>query len=249
MKTAIAWTLAGVMLIGLASCASPPRPAPPPPPPPPPPPIAAPMPPPPPMVAPGPSERVVVRRSHRRYVSRRCPPGTHSRRGTAASPTSNLLRQSARETPRVGGQPACARRSGSPLRLASCYPIGIRRRASSASLIRNPRPGSGVSPERPLDRHWRVLEDGVHAWRRIVQLAGLCRVKLARGDMEARHVADRRLGLVRHQFRAVRLCQRGAPEQPGDAAHLDDVRLDHRTPARIRSATPGGYSSARRPTP
>jgi hypothetical protein len=80
MKLRIGSTLAVVTLIGLASCASPPRPAPPPPPPPPPPPIAAPMPPPPPppMAMPAPQERTVVHRSKkRRVVSRRCPPGMH----------------------------------------------------------------------------------------------------------------------------------------------------------------------------
>ena len=40
-------------------------------------------------------------------------------------------------------------------------------------------------------------------------------------------MADRRLGLVRHQLDAVRLAERLGLHQPGDAAHLDDVRLHH----------------------
>jgi hypothetical protein len=81
MKITIGSTLAAVMLIGLASCAQPPRPAPPPPPPPPPPPMVAPMPPPPPppppMVSPAPPPPQGMRAPRRRVVVRRCPPGMH----------------------------------------------------------------------------------------------------------------------------------------------------------------------------
>jgi hypothetical protein len=76
MRITIGSTLAAIALVGLASCAQPPRPAPPPPPPPPP--AVAPMPPPPPppMAAPAPEPSARSYRASRRSA-RRCPAGMH----------------------------------------------------------------------------------------------------------------------------------------------------------------------------
>lgn len=68
------------------------------------------------------------------------------------------------------------------------------------------------------------------ARRGIVQLARLGCLQLACRQMQTGHVANRRLGLMRDQFGAMRLGERRAAHQPGDAAHLDDVGLDHADP-------------------
>ena len=81
--------------------------------------------------------------------------------------------------------------------------------------------------EQPVHRLRRVLEHRVRARRRIVPLDRLARLQLRRHDMHVGQVADHRLRLVRHQLDAVRLRQRRAAHQAGDAAHLDDVRLHH----------------------
>jgi hypothetical protein len=46
--------------------------------------------------------------------------------------------------------------------------------------------------------------------------------------VHARQMPDRRLRLVRHEFRAVRLGEHRATQHAGNAAHLDDIRLHHR---------------------
>ena len=92
------------------------------------------------------------------------------------------------------------------------------------SAVPGPAPASAGTTPRPAPAG---LEYRVHARRRIVQLARLCRVQLARDKMQIRHVTDRRLRLVRHKFDTMRLRQRGAPCQTGDAAHFYDIRLDH----------------------
>src|SRR5436853_7338179 len=78
-----------------------------------------------------------------------------------------------------------------------------------------------------VDRDRRVVEDGVRARRRVVPFAGLCHVQLACRDMQACHVPDHRLCLMRHELDPMRLRLRGAALKAGDAAHLYDVRLDH----------------------
>ena len=78
MRITIGSTLAAIALVGLASCAQPPRPAPPPPPPPPP--AVVPMPPPPPpppMAAPAPEPSARSMRVSKRRSARRCPAGMH----------------------------------------------------------------------------------------------------------------------------------------------------------------------------
>ena len=72
----------------------------------------------------------------------------------------------------------------------------------------------------------------MHARRRVVQLARLGGVQLARRQMQIRHVADRRLRLMRHEFDAMRIGQRNAAHQAGNPAHLDDVGLHHPDPGR-----------------
>src|SRR5579859_4310597 len=56
-----------------------------------------------------------------------------------------------------------------------------------------------------IDRKRWVLEHRVGTRRRIVPLTRFGRADLAGRDMEARHVADRRLRLVRHKLCAVRV--------------------------------------------
>ena len=90
-----------------------------------------------------------------------------------------------------------------------------------------------------VDGSRRIFEHRMHARRRVVQLARLGGVQLARRQMQIGHMADRRLRLVRHQLDAVRIGQRDAAHQAGDAAHLDDVGLHHPDPGRDQIRQPG----------
>src|SRR5204863_8875642 len=89
-----------------------------------------------------------------------------------------------------------------------------------------------------IDRDRGVVEDGVRARRRVVPFAGLCRVQLARCDMQARHVADRRLCLIRPELDPMRQRQRGAANMPVMPPIFTMSGCSMRTPAAIRSASP-----------
>ncbi len=89
----------------------------------------------------------------------------------------------------------------------------------------------GEMKETPLRLGW-IFEYAVLARRGIVELARLGGVQLARHQMHVRHMADRRLRLMRDQLDAMRIRQCNAPRQPGDPAHLDNVRLHHADPGR-----------------
>src|SRR5579872_1697366 len=90
-----------------------------------------------------------------------------------------------------------------------------------------PETGRAGQSEEPAGRIGRIVEHGMSARRRVVPLARLGGPHLGRGDVKARLMADRRLRLVRHQLDAMRLTERLSLFEPGNAAHLDDVRLDH----------------------
>ena len=97
----------------------------------------------------------------------------------------------------------------------------------AASSTTTPRPGVSGSTNSPSFGRGIERKSGVHAAGRIGVLRRLGHVHERRQHMQIGDVADRRLRLVRHELDAVRVADRGALHQAGDAAHLDDVGLHH----------------------
>jgi hypothetical protein len=57
--------------------------------------------------------------------------------------------------------------------------------------------------------------------------------------MQVRHMTDHRLRLMRDELDTMSICQRNAPHQTGNSAHLDDIGLYHTNAGRDQIGDPG----------